>query len=50
MGGGRLFVERRGCSSMWWEGRTMDFHVGKFKIQHDHMMSEFEWTCTNCDS
>jgi len=28
--------------------RTMNFHVGKFKIQHDHMMSEFQLTsmCT----
>jgi len=41
---GREFVERCGCSSMWWEGRTMNFHIGKFKIQHNHMMSEFERT------
>jgi len=26
------------------EGRTMNFCIGKFKVQHDHMMSEFEWT------
>jgi len=37
------------------EGRTMNFHIGKFKIEHDHMMSEFQWTwnelwLTNCRS
>ena len=26
------------------EGRTMDFRAGKFKSQHDHMMSEFQRT------
>jgi len=41
---GREFVERCSCSSMWWEGRTMNFRVGKFKIQHNRMMSEFERT------
>jgi len=41
---GREFVERCGCSSMWWEGRTMNFRVGKFKIQHNRMMLEFERT------
>jgi hypothetical protein len=33
---------------MWWEGRTMNFHVGKFKIQHCHMILEFQWTSMNC--
>jgi hypothetical protein len=28
-------------SAMWWEGRTMNFHVGKFKIQDCHMVLEF---------
>ena len=28
----------------WWEGRIMNFCVGKFKVQHNHMMSEFQWT------
>jgi len=41
---GREFVERCGCLSMWWEGRTMNFRIGKFKIQHNCMMSEFERT------
>jgi len=45
---GREFVER--CSSMWWEGRTMNFRIGKFKIQHDRTMSEFERTSMNCGS
>jgi len=45
---GREFVER--CLSMWWEGRTMNFHIGKFKIQHDRTMSEFERTSMNCSS
>jgi len=31
---------------MWWEGRTMDFQVGKL---HDHML-ELERTCMNCSS
>ena len=30
------------------EGRTMNFCVGKFKSQHDHMMSEFQRTWLNC--
>ena len=42
-GGGRS-LRGGGRSSMWWKERTMNFHVGKFKIQHDPMMSEFERT------
>jgi len=41
---GGIFVERRGCLSLWWEERTMNFCIGKFKIQHGCMMSEFEQT------
>ena len=47
-GGGSLSLMEeavcRGRASMWWKGRTMKFHIGKFKIQHDHMISEFQWT------
>ena len=33
------------------EGRTMDFRAGKFRSQHDHMMSEFQRTqMINCRS
>ena len=32
------------------EGRTLNFCIGKFKIQHHHMMLEFQWTWTNCGS
>ena len=30
------------------EGTTMDFHAGKFKSQHNHTMSEFQWTLMTC--
>jgi hypothetical protein len=41
---GETVIERGRCSSMLWEGRTMNFHVRKFKV---HMKSEFEQTLTN---
>ena len=28
--------------------KNNEFRLGKFKIQHCHMMSEFQWTSTNC--
>ena len=34
---GTQFVDEGGCcllKTRWWEGRTMNFHVGKFKVQH----------------
>jgi len=34
-GGGHSLTYKLELSSMWWEGRTMNFHVWKFKIQHD---------------
>jgi len=37
----RLEMSRQVLASMWWEGRTMNFHV---EIQHGHMVSEFQWT------
>jgi len=29
---------------LWWEGRTTKLHVGKFEIQHGHVVSEFQQT------
>jgi hypothetical protein len=49
-GGRRPFVDLRVGRWGGKEGRTMNFRVGKFKIQHDHMMSEFQRTSTNCGS